>query len=314
MQLQEVLHSSADALYEVGLEESAAAKAMQQHLPGLQAFLETYVQPHHMQQQPSFQAAKQSQAVETWPTLAAQQHHLGHGKQHGPQGQQHSCQREGQHMLSTQRHSSGRLAQQQQQQAASRSCHHLLQPKQQQQNEPTAKGGLVETGPNTKGKMTACIEDIVDIEENIWAPKYGLKGQLDASLLVRLHTADHTRHSSSGRSSSSNQGRSDSSNEGRNSRQVYSGGSTMPAGVLTHRDMNAHAVLQPTVADASAAAASNQGSAVYKGGLQGEKAGSARLRVGMAQDEQLALVPFELKTGKDFFSHRAQVCCRNAMP
>ena len=27
-----------------------------------------------------------------------------------------------------------------------------------------------------------CVRQVVDIEENVWAPKYGLKGMIDASL------------------------------------------------------------------------------------------------------------------------------------
>lgn len=31
-----------------------------------------------------------------------------------------------------------------------------------------------------------CVQQVVDIEESVWAPKYGLKGMIDASLDVGL--------------------------------------------------------------------------------------------------------------------------------
>ena len=31
-----------------------------------------------------------------------------------------------------------------------------------------------------------CVQHVVDIEESVWAPKYGLKGMIDASLDVGL--------------------------------------------------------------------------------------------------------------------------------
>lgn len=34
-----------------------------------------------------------------------------------------------------------------------------------------------------------CVRQVVDIEENVWAPKYGLKGMIDASLAASFHSA-----------------------------------------------------------------------------------------------------------------------------
>ena len=33
-----------------------------------------------------------------------------------------------------------------------------------------------------------CVRQVMDIEENVWAPKYGLKGMIDASLAATFHT------------------------------------------------------------------------------------------------------------------------------
>ena len=33
-----------------------------------------------------------------------------------------------------------------------------------------------------------CVRQVVDIEENVWAPKYGLKGMIDASLTASFLT------------------------------------------------------------------------------------------------------------------------------
>ena len=42
----------------------------------------------------------------------------------------------------------------------------------------------VEVGHGTDGGtgMPMCVRQVMDIEENVWAPKYGLKGMVDASL------------------------------------------------------------------------------------------------------------------------------------
>jgi hypothetical protein len=36
------------------------------------------------------------------------------------------------------------------------------------------------------------VSDVVDIEEMVWAPRYGLKGQIDATLGLVLSDATHT--------------------------------------------------------------------------------------------------------------------------
>eukprot|EP01083_Nonionella_stella_P000443 1268_1 len=44
-------------------------------------------------------------------------------------------------------------------------------------------------------QQSLCIPDVLDTEENIWSPKYGLKGKLDAS--VRISHRPYTNRSSS---------------------------------------------------------------------------------------------------------------------
>ena len=43
--------------------------------------------------------------------------------------------------------------------------------------------------PGTTNQV--CISKVVDIEENIWCPQYGLKGKVDASVEVKIHTVRH---------------------------------------------------------------------------------------------------------------------------
>lgn len=51
---------------------------------------------------------------------------------------------------------------------------------------------LKRQGPFARGESgTACVTDVADIEENIWSPLYGLKGQIDASLMVQLTDDPH---------------------------------------------------------------------------------------------------------------------------
>lgn len=51
-----------------------------------------------------------------------------------------------------------------------------------------AQNATVEVGPGEGiggGKVQPmCVRQVADIEENVWAPRYGLKGMIDASLAV----------------------------------------------------------------------------------------------------------------------------------
>ena len=54
----------------------------------------------------------------------------------------------------------------------------------QQPNPAAVVGdGWGQWGPNHR---TMCVQQVSDIEENIWAPKFGLKGMIDASLHIGL--------------------------------------------------------------------------------------------------------------------------------
>ncbi|GMH21627.1 hypothetical protein Nepgr_023469 [Nepenthes gracilis] len=50
-----------------------------------------------------------------------------------------------------------------------------------------SKAPTVDFGPDY-GLRKVCISEVVDIEEMAWAPKYGLKGMIDASIRVRVHS------------------------------------------------------------------------------------------------------------------------------
>ncbi len=51
-----------------------------------------------------------------------------------------------------------------------------------------AQNATVEVGPGEGvggGKVQPmCVRQVADIEENVWAPRFGLKGMIDASLAV----------------------------------------------------------------------------------------------------------------------------------
>jgi hypothetical protein len=50
-------------------------------------------------------------------------------------------------------------------------------------------GSLVRVGGSWDAAEEAlCVQEVVDIEENVWAPKYGLKGMIDASLRTAFHS------------------------------------------------------------------------------------------------------------------------------
>ncbi|XP_026406713.1 DNA replication ATP-dependent helicase/nuclease DNA2-like isoform X2 [Papaver somniferum] len=52
------------------------------------------------------------------------------------------------------------------------------------------KGPTVDFGSKNEYKNVNVVE-VMDIEEMVWAPKYGLKGKFDASLRVKVHTAQN---------------------------------------------------------------------------------------------------------------------------
>ncbi|OLL26694.1 DNA replication ATP-dependent helicase/nuclease dna2 [Neolecta irregularis DAH-3] len=52
--------------------------------------------------------------------------------------------------------------------------------------EPGHMASIVEHRGESQSKPTMCINKILDIEEHIWSPKYGLKGNIDVSIQMKL--------------------------------------------------------------------------------------------------------------------------------
>ena len=157
-------------------------------------------------------------------------------------------------------------------------------------------GAPLDRGPNggAGGAAAAafgCVVGVADIEENIWAPKYGLKGQLDATLLLQLTECERAPGAMMGRSGGGGSG---------------GGGSGVAAG-----------------SGSGVAAGGSGGGGVFKGwgksggGASGSGMAAPPVSAAAARDaaarglvaarQSRALAPFEFKTGKAFFTHRAQV-------
>ena len=150
VQVSQVLSAAGVALQEVGLTEVTAAAAMTQHIDNICNWFSTYMQPSC--DAPSAAGLPSGLQGANRQQQVQQQQRPGRGSS-GP-GAFHGSRVEN--------GSDGSVR----------------------------YGGIVQTGPGggSNGSCTCVrVEGVADIEENIWAPKFGLKGQLDASLLIRLH-------------------------------------------------------------------------------------------------------------------------------
>eukprot|EP00798_Chlamydomonas_sp_ICE-L_P015376 gene15376-21461_t len=165
-------------------------------------------------------------------------------------------------------------------------------------------GGKLDMGPNSKhGPTTVRVCEVVDIEENIWAPLFGLKGQIDATLRVELSTPKPTQMQA----------------------PPSWGGRAQPSG--HHMGSTSGGNRDPPVFKGSAGQQQQLGPTgrgkVFgpsSGGQQGSRphpwqadlATRPQLHLATSatpSDEQVrsALVPFEYKSGKDFMGHRVSL-------
>jgi DNA replication ATP-dependent helicase Dna2 len=58
--------------------------------------------------------------------------------------------------------------------------------------EPDQAAGAVDLGWEA-GWEAVCVNAVVDIEESVWAPRYGLKGIIDASVQLRFQQLPGSR-------------------------------------------------------------------------------------------------------------------------
>ena len=139
---------------------------------------------------------------------------------------------------------------------------------------------------------TVSVADLVDIEENIWAPRYGLKGQLDATLRVHVTSKDPSlprgglagleRPSTSRMTTVQTAGAASSSERG-----------TGPSSTRCSGEGGATAGRVASLSSLPSPGASWSGGVVSRS-ADGEVTRSF-------------LVPFEFKSGKSFVGHRGQV-------
>lgn len=210
----------------------------------------------------------------------------------------------------------------------------------------TPLGGPLDTGPNGmvpngSCSLHACISCVADIEENIWAPKFGLKGQLDASLGVQLTECEPVRRDrgwgsggggGGGGGSGSGSGRGGNGAAGSGGPQVFrgwgsgGGGGAKGAGgwggqgaagqplgsVDTNRGgfgCDGGAPGWPGPGPKGWMSSGGGGGSGSGGGFGGAGAASAAVQQAGGQGltvarQQQVLAPFEFKTGKDYFTHR----------
>ncbi len=203
------------------------------------------------------------------------------------------------------------------------------------------QGARLDMGPGggqqAAGPTFCRVHDVVDIEESIWAPKYGLKGQLDATLRVTVATQDalHNQRTLAGGYASSLQQQQQGRGVAPQGGWGADGGGGPPryhGGQQQQRQQHGRLSdggLQPMGAVRSQTQ-SGQGGVAAGGGGQCQvrrqnswSAGTApslppQAPVHGQQQQQLQgslpgfscesmIVPFEFKSGKDHCSHRAQV-------
>ncbi len=138
--------------------------------------------------------------------------------------------------------------------------------------------------------LQAAITEVSDIEESVWAPKYGLKGQIDASLRVRLTKAPDITNAWRG---------------ARHGSGAHSGpGGAHAATQLPLRAGGAGRHSAPAVGAVAATQGYGAGPAPATAcGVNSSGVGHG----GEAGDVKEIVVPFEFKSGKHHHSHRAQV-------
>jgi len=287
---EEVISAAGEKLLEVGLSEAVAAEALARQMPAITAWVTAYMPANPL----SYQQVQQQQQ------LQLQQ---GCGRGDAGAGGDGSA-------------------------AAAAAAAPL--------------GGPLDAG-SSMGAATAraCITSVADIEENIWAPKFGLKGQLDASLVIQLSEVEPAR-SAAGRSMSWPQARQGGGGSGSGGIGVmsgsgggggsFSGGAGAAPGVFRgwgsssgggrggsgQGGQHPLAPLDTNQPGFGQAAGSGDGRVAGKAlsGGGGSGGGANTLPPAAAEAaaqglvitrQQQLLVPFEFKTGKDYFTHRCAV-------
>ncbi|GLC59371.1 hypothetical protein PLESTB_001479200 [Pleodorina starrii] len=191
-------------------------------------------------------------------------------------------------------------------------------------------GGRIEPGRSDAPATYCRVTEVLDIEESIWAPKYGLKGQLDASLRVQLSTQDGPLRASSAAQQQQQQYWSQQHQQQesaaarfhglRNHRRASEGPPMAAAGEGVTGVTGVGRLPPGAAAGLHGGAAAKQHQqqlphqwSVGKAAPAPAPAGAAVQRSGgppgpldVAAGGGV-IVPFEFKTGKDWHEHRAQV-------
>ncbi|GIL46712.1 hypothetical protein Vafri_3630 [Volvox africanus] len=171
-------------------------------------------------------------------------------------------------------------------------------------NPSAPRGGRIEVGSGDT--PTFCrVTEVLDIEESIWAPKYGLKGQLDASLRVKLSSGEPLQVSVVQNCSQQQPAHFHGLRGRRTSEGAQTGAMLIGDGVTgvigagrRQPDMRCSTGKPQHLWSASKAASG----AVPTAGPHGHRPVEASLDAGGG-----VIAPFEFKTGKDRHEHRAQV-------
>ncbi|GFR43783.1 hypothetical protein Agub_g4899 [Astrephomene gubernaculifera] len=182
----------------------------------------------------------------------------------------------------------------------------------------SALGGRVEAG-NSDMPTFCRVTEVLDIEESIWAPKYGLKGQLDASLLVTLSNKDplHNQRTLTGGYASTQQQHRVQQQKGLFELGGQHG-SARPHGPQQHHGSNTGVYTTPQSGAAQRWQQQGQGHGPQQSWSDGPGRQAAMTQpVGQAYNtpqmqqpgvtSETVVAPFEYKTGKDWPEHRAQV-------
>eukprot|EP00803_Ostreobium_quekettii_P011157 evm.model.scf_33.7 EVM.evm.TU.scf_33.7 scf_33:139269-152615(+) len=166
-------------------------------------------------------------------------------------------------------------------------------------------------GPTQEGTKIISIHNVEDTEESIWAPAYGLKGQIDATLRIRVSNKSTCCHTSA-------RSLHNGSIEANNHEKAWSSLNIRPSSFgnppTGHRGPSAsipssgsslgvHECLERPfgcfVSESSQCAGQDAGGVSNGKKFQKGEAGTAA--------ETGIIAPLEFKTGKAFFAHAAQV-------
>ncbi|GAX73855.1 hypothetical protein CEUSTIGMA_g1305.t1 [Chlamydomonas eustigma] len=275
-EIHRILAVSSNQLYEAGLEEKAAFQIMSNHIPSLLSWASTYLD---------------TAAADPYHRVPAKNVSAGQ-LQSNSNMHQVSCTTSGRGCV---RAPGSKAVEPAQVSDSSKSM--------------SSAGGTLDMGPNSNRggeASTVSIVEILDIEENIWAPRFGLKGQLDATLRVEVtrtemvgtHPSASHRIGPAGSLTTTTSANSNLASHHPSGNAAVDSGCPVPS------------MTASCTSNATSSVPSWSGEVVRQRpvpSIRTYSSGPGAKGGAMEEVTRSVLVPFEFKSGKEYMGHRGQV-------